>query len=269
MRAKTVGFGIAALFVSLTYGQNAVEPSVDRVLYFTNMESREAIQEIVNSIRAITEIAAVPDIAQRTFTLRGTARQIELAEWLFDELDKPAKRPPQQTPNSARYNYHSPNGKDEIVRLFYFTDMVSARRIQETVNTIRAIAELVRVMPVNEQRAVVLRGDLDRMGLAEWLFNELEKPANAQPSAPLDAERHEYRFQTGSDHNDDVARVFYLAHTGNPQDLERIISTIRTMAKITRLMPASEQNALVLRATGVQIVEAEQLVQRFNSAYSH
>jgi hypothetical protein len=261
-------FAIAALFSSLAFGQNAAEQSVDRVLYFAHVDNPQGIQHINNAIRALTDIPAVPDVTQHSLALHGTVSQVDLAEWLFHELDQSPNAQPQANPNSnsVRYDYRPPSGTSEIAGVFSFTNASSPLHIQETVNTIRAISEVVRLMPVDERAAIVLRGDPNRVALAEWLFHELDQPANAQPGAPLPLSPQEYRLPPGVDrsHND-VARVFYLAHAPTAQDLQRIISTVRATTKITRLMPMSEPKAMVLRATDEQVAEAEQLIKQLDS----
>ena len=91
MRTKAIGAVIAAVLASVGSGQSPTEQSLDRVFYFTQAASPQSMQEIVNIIRAMTDIQqASRDNAQRTLALRGTADQIALAEWLFNKLDQPA-----------------------------------------------------------------------------------------------------------------------------------------------------------------------------------
>ena len=149
------------------------------------------------------------------------------------------------------------------MRVFYFTNSPSPKRIQEKVNTIRGIAEIVRVMPVFDERsAIVLRGSVDRMGLAEWLFNELNQPPPAQRSGVL-----QYRLPppTPDPDHSDLTRIFYLSGTTNAQ---HVANAIRSSTKITRMMPDPEHNALVVRASESRVADAEKLVQQLDSPSS-
>jgi hypothetical protein len=136
MRVTAIGLLLA---VQWLYGQNTAAQTVpgtfpapaasasrsaDRVLYFANTDSRQGMQEINNAIRAITSIPASLDLTQRTLEVGGTAKDIELAEWVFNELDRAAPAQSSRSPNSTTYTEQLPNGKTltEIVRVFYFTN---------------------------------------------------------------------------------------------------------------------------------------------------
>ena len=275
MRITAIGLLLAARWL---YGQQTAAQSVNiplggfksQALYFANTDSRQGMQEINNAIMSITSIPAALDLTQRTLEVRGSADKIELAEWVFNELDRPATAQALQTPTSTTYTEQLPNGKTltEVVRVFYFTNSPSPKRIQEKVNTIRAIAEIVRVMPVFDERsAIVLRGSVDRMGLAEWLFNELNQLPTAQRSGVL-----QYRLPTATadpDHSD-LTRIFYLSGTANAQ---QVFNAIRSSIKMPdsrhpdfpRMMPDTEQNVLVIRASDSQMADAEKLVQQLDS----
>ena len=172
MRITAIGLLLAAQWV---YGQQAATQSINiapgsftsQPLHFANTDTRQGMQEINNAIMSITSIPAALDLTQRTLEVRGSADKIELAEWLFNELDRPATAQASQNPNSTTYTEQLPDGRTltEVVRVFYFTNSTSPRHIQETANTIRAIADISRPMPIfNERRAIVLRGRVDRMG---------------------------------------------------------------------------------------------------------
>ena len=275
MRITAIGLLLAAQWL---YGQQAATQSVNiaqgsftsQALHFANTDSRQGMQEINNAIMSITSIPAALDLTQRTLEVRGSADKIELAEWVFNELDRPATAQALQTPTSTTYTEQLPNGKTltEVVRVFYFGNSPSPKRIQEKVNTIRAIAEIVRVMPVFDERcAIVLRGSVDRMGLAEWLFNELNQLPTAQRSRVL-----QYRLSpaTADPDHSDLTRIFYLSGTANAQ---QVFNAIRSSIKMPdsrhpdfpRMMPDTEQNVLVIRASDSQMADAEKLVQQLDS----
>ena len=275
MRITAIGLLLAARWL---YGQQTAAQSVNiaqgsftsQALHFANTDSRQGMQEINNAIMSIIGIPAALDLTQRTLEVRGSADKIELAEWLFNELDRPATAQASQSPNSTTYTEQLPDGRTlaEVVRVFYFTNSTSPRHIQETANTIRAIADISRPMPIfNERRAIVLRGRVDRMGLAEWLFNELNQLPTAQRSGVL-----QYRLPTATadpDHSD-LTRIFYLSGTANAQ---QVFNAIRSSIKMPdsrhpdfpRMMPDTEQNVLVIRASDSQMADAEKLVQQLDS----
>src|SRR5258708_6621407 len=89
---KALKIAITILFACAAYGQPPSDPILDRILHFTNTPAPQGRQEITNAIRSIAEIGeAFVDNQSSTLAIRGTASQIALADWLVQELDRPAR----------------------------------------------------------------------------------------------------------------------------------------------------------------------------------
>ena len=118
MHAKTFPFAIAALVASAAFAQPAAEQSMDRVLQFRNADTVQGLQEIATVIKAMTEVSQSSlDLPQRVLKVRGTAAQLAFAEWLLNELDKPAGPPASQ--DSSPHEYPLPGSGDEALRIFW------------------------------------------------------------------------------------------------------------------------------------------------------
>jgi general secretion pathway protein D len=65
---------------------------------------------------------------------------------------------------------------DEVVRTFYLTNVTSVQEFQEVATAIRTLTDIRRVFTYNAQKAMVVRGTLDAVGLAEKLVHDLDKP---------------------------------------------------------------------------------------------
>src|SRR5260370_1154820 len=79
--------------------------------------------------------------------------------------------------------------------VFYLADPPTIQQFQELVTLVRSIADIRRLFTYNAPRAVVVRATADQIGLADWLFNQLDKPANLQAPGQLG----EYRLIGGGD----------------------------------------------------------------------
>jgi hypothetical protein len=101
---------------------------------------------------------------------------------------------------------------------------------------------------------MVLRGTADQLALAEWLFNEIDKPANTRASleSPL------YKYQTPGD-NDDSVRVFYLLRASD-QSFQDIAKAVRAATNVRRAFALNGARALALRGTGEQIALGARLI---------
>jgi hypothetical protein len=258
MRVKPGYFVIAALFASLASGQPPAEEALDRQFQFAHAQTTQDLQEIATVIRNITNSQPPSvDTAQRTLAMRGTAGQMALAEWLFHELDKPLNRRPDEAAHVYRLSV-SPEG-DDVVRVFYLANTPTIQQFQELVTQVRSIADIRRLYTYNAPKAVVVRGTAEQIGLAEWLFNQLDKPVNLQaPGQP-----GEYRLLSGGD---DVVRVFYLTHTPTVQEFQEVCTLIRSITDIRRVFTYNAPRAVALRATATQMAFAEWMVGEMDKA---
>ena len=245
MRAQEITFVITALFASVAPGQTA------RILYYTHAETMQDTQEIATVIRSMTDMRQIStDTTPRALTVRGTADQIALAEWLFSELDRPANR------QALMREYRPSASGDDWARVFFLAHTETSQDLQEVATLVRSIADIPRLFIYTAPRAVVARGTAGQMALAEWLLKELDNPAQSQNSAI-----HEYRM-SGTDAN--LVRLFYLTRAETPQRLQEIATQVRSRTEARRFFTILRQKAVVLRGTPDQIALADQLIKEWD-----
>jgi type II secretory pathway component GspD/PulD (secretin) len=248
----------AALLVSVASAQSPAE-NVDRLLRFVHTEQTESVLEIATAVRYISDLRPVSvDRTQRTLTLRGTASQVALAEWLFNELDQPVNR---QTAahDSVAHEYHLSGIADDVVRVFYLANAQTSQQFQEVAVMVRTMADIRRLFTYNAPRAIALRGTAGQVAFADWLIHKLDRNAMAQPA-------DEYRLP--ADYEENVARVFYLANAETPYDLQQIATLVRSMADTRRISTYSSPKAMTVRGTPTQIALAEWLVKALDMTES-
>jgi hypothetical protein len=252
MRAKAIST-IAALFAVAAFGQTPAPQGGDRTFHFANTDSVQGMQEIATVIRSVADIRNLTvDTTQRTLVLQSTASQAALADWLFNDLDKPANLPPQTTPDPAMHEYRMPGSNDDVVRVFYPKHAATIQELQEVAVLVRSIADIRRLFTYNEPRAVVMRGTADQAAAAEWLVNTLDTARQKPISSKL-----EYRMPGG---NDDVVRVFLLTHADTVQQFQEIATDIRSIGDIRRLFTYNTARAVAMRGTADQAGLAEWLI---------
>jgi general secretion pathway protein D len=66
--------------------------------------------------------------------------------------------------------------EDEVAKVFYLKNVTSVQEFQEVVTAIRSVTDIRRMFTYNAQNAVVARGTVDQINLAEKLFHDLDKP---------------------------------------------------------------------------------------------
>jgi len=65
---------------------------------------------------------------------------------------------------------------DEVVKVFYVTNATSVQEFQEIATAIRTVPEIRRVFTYAAQKAIIVRGTVDQVALAEKLIHDLDKP---------------------------------------------------------------------------------------------
>jgi general secretion pathway protein D len=66
--------------------------------------------------------------------------------------------------------------EDEVVKVFYVTNVTSVQEFQEIATAIRTVAEIRRAFTYNAQKAIIVRGWADQVALAEKMIHDLDKP---------------------------------------------------------------------------------------------
>jgi hypothetical protein len=273
---------IAAFVTAVAFGQVPAAQTSERILQFAPSDNLQNMQEILNVIHAVAEINGTFDPAlrvvidnytnvqkktpqnfqdlvtggylldvdadrMRTLTLSGPADRVAMAEWVFNEIYKPLGDPAVGVTNQYRFS-----NAGESVRVFRAVHVQNPRDLQEIINTIRALTEITQMMPYSSRRAIAVRGSIDRVELAQWLFQTLDRPAGGKADAILGEPPAL---------GDEAVRVFFLAHTQSEQSLQQILNTVRAATRVTRIMPVNLTRAIALRGTEAQLALAEQTIK--------
>jgi hypothetical protein len=173
-----------------------------------------------------------------------------MAQWLLQQLDQPAAAPGQ---TRAEQQYHAPSRSTPEVRVMYFGHSATAQTDQEIVNAIRTIPQLTHVFPANDRRAVALGGAAGPIGLAEWLFSQLDK-SGPQASAASSAA---YEITPGVDD----AQVFFLSGLVTDEAFQEALSAIRASTQSRWVMGNPSTRALVIRGTPDQLAQAQRALR--------
>jgi type II secretory pathway component GspD/PulD (secretin) len=257
MRFSLPGCFISALGVTIAFGQSTVAQST--TIDLANGETAQDLQEIVQTLTSVGYIRKVSvDPTRTAVVVDGTTDQIALAKWLISQLDLPATGP--VLANSAEREYKVQGGADDVIRVFYLANSGTQQDLQSVMTSIRAIEDGIRsLFPYSGRRVLTLRGTAAQISLAAWLVNELDKPSIGP--LPMNSSEHEYKLQGGGE---DVVRVFYLLHSETQQNLEEVMTLIRTMGNTRRLFPYPSRRALTVRGTAAQISLAAWLVNELD-----
>ena len=253
MRSYAVRLVIVVLLAA--WGAFGQSPDQDRVFHFTSNVSAQAMQEAVNVIRTAADVNKVSlDTAGRNLTVTADPARLSIADWLFLQLDQPT--------GPAVAQYEIAGDATPSMRVFRLAHADTPAVVQEMVNIMRTIAECNRVFPFNSLKAIVVRGTVDKAGMASWLVQQLDLPAGVQPAA-VASNPHEYQFQSV---RDPAARIFFLQHTDSPYAMQEMVNTVRTLADINRVFPLNGPRAVVARGGEGQVAMAQWLLHELDQA---
>jgi general secretion pathway protein D len=66
--------------------------------------------------------------------------------------------------------------EDFVVKVFYLQNVTTVQELQEIATNIRSITDIRRVFTYNAQNAILLRGSVDQVAVAEKIIQDLDKP---------------------------------------------------------------------------------------------
>ena len=261
MTSKPLLFAVLA-FVSSAAAQNSADGNVNRVLHFTSTASVQDFQEIGAVVSKIADIQqATVDTSEKALVLHAAAAQIALAEWLFNELDKKAGA---QTLNGAKHEYQVSNSGDDVVQVFYLSHTETMQRLEEIATVVRSVGDIRRLFAYHSLQAVAMRGTLDQAALAEFLFNEIDKPAIGLDNSQRSASSATYIYRPGG--AESVLKVFYLPNTKTVQDFHELATTVGMLTNTRRMFTYNAPRAVAVRGTAEQIEEADWLFNALDNS---
>lgn len=250
MRARMT---ILALSACAAFGQDA-----SRVFHLHHIETTQDLYDFATVVRTLSDLPdARLDEAQKTLSVRGTAGQIGIAEFLFTELDR------QTVPDSVTQEFRVVNNADDIVRLFFLHNTATIQDFQEVATTVRTIAEIRRVFTYNTPKVLALRGTADQIAAAEFLVRELDQPVAAKRT-----DSRQYQMIDPANHGETAVRVFYLPYTATIQQFQEVATLVRTISEIRRVFTYNAPKALIVRGTADQMALTAWMVNELGTPVS-
>ena len=252
-----------------TSHQTRVPGSADelvRVFHLQHATTDQDRQDLSTLMRVTADIQVLfTCIPPRAVVARATAGQIRVAEWLVNALDKPPDWQPRTASERVSTHYESqrPGAPDDVARVVYLSNTTTSNAMQELGNAMRVIASLRWVFFFDSPKALVLRGTVEEMALAEWLLVELDEPP-ADPQSHSQAHEH----WAPDPHGDNLTLVYHLRHPITDRDAREIHSLIRAKIGLPNLVVCTAPNAVTARGTSSAIAQAEQLIKEWDQPHT-
>ncbi|MDQ6759807.1 MAG: hypothetical protein M3Z32_08085 [Acidobacteriota bacterium] len=219
-------FSICLLLASSVFGQAAPEKALERTFNFNPGDSVQAMQAIGTAVQGIAVLERITANAEQQLTVQGTLDQIALVEWLMRNIDAPA-----EPGDSLARKYEMTSGADRnsVVSVFYLPHTPTIQNLQEIATTVRTVGDIRRVFLYPERKAVVLRATPEQTEFVEWIFKQLDQPAEAAKAVKL-----EY-IVAGPGDPDNVVRLFSLSPGTTMERFQEIAVQVRKTTMVRRL----------------------------------
>ncbi len=159
-------------------GRHQLPPSKDEdrvvaVLHVPHAATPQSLQEIATVVRSIGDIRRVFIYSPpKAMVLRGTPEQIDLAEWLVNELDQPVDS---AKPARREYTVPGPGYPDNVVRVFSFKPTITPQRFQEIATQVRVTTQVRRLYTYSTARTIAVRGTPSQVEQAYQMMREADR----------------------------------------------------------------------------------------------
>jgi type II secretory pathway component GspD/PulD (secretin) len=125
--------------------------------------------------------------------------------------------------------------------------------MQEAATIVRTCAELPKVSVEAAQSSLTFDGPAAQVATAQWILTQLNTPGNE--GAAL-----EYKMPSG----EEAVRVNFLATVSQPQQMQEMLTVLRTVADVIRVFNFTAREALIVRAKPDQLAFAEWIIDQLN-----
>src|ERR1022692_4453885 len=135
------------------------------------------------------------------------------------------------------------------------------QQLHEIGTIIRSVGGVTWVTSCSDPHAIVMRNRAERVALAAWLVNELDKPTSGHA---INHGGIPPEFQL-SDDPENLVRVYYLAGSQSEEAYQKVIDQVRRAARTYRSFIYTALGALVVRGSAGQLALAEKVIEEMKA----
>jgi hypothetical protein len=258
--------------VAITAGSafsQRLPPRQDATVVLANALSEQSAKQIIMVLKTEAHVDVAFDADHSTFTLRGDASNLGLAEWLLHQLDKPEGWQPtgQEAANPSLRTYLSaPNGqfpddRAPVTHIYYLKSPTPLAE-QEILTIARVVCSFQLIFAIDKPRMLVFRGDKVSVDLLEWMIPKLDVSTDGESRA-LQSQNPQsglYTLPSAADGREDFVRVFYLSASTTPKDLSGIAARIRDATNTKNVFSKTSPPVIAIRGNPALIAQAQQII---------
>jgi type II secretory pathway component GspD/PulD (secretin) len=242
---------IACLSLLFAFSLAAQTARQTQTFDFTNSPGPAGLNQMATILRVVGGLTAVSvDPEAPAIKVTGIPDELAMSGWIIRNLDQAAPSPEA---------YLVAGKSDDAIRVFHLTRAAASppQAIQELLTVIRTIGDVQKTFHYVDHADVVVRGRASELRLVEFLVGALDRTPDAARAALAMSPEHHYAWAKGTD----TVRVYYLAHSSAPREMQEILTNLRTVLDIQRVFNFTALHALVVRGTPETIAAAEWMIR--------
>ncbi len=250
MTARTI---LALLACSALSQMPAALPTVAGTYHFTTPQTPQSMEEATRMVRTGGAVGPTSaDISTATLTFNGLAEDVAFAEWALPQIDK-------VTGDGALHEYRLPSG--DVARVVFVQNVTKPQEMQELLTVLRTVGDVQKISIISSNHALVMRAPEWQVTFAQWIIDQLNVPEGQKPdTTPREFTVGGPDFR-GLSHG---ARVNFLANRTTPQQMQELLTVLRTVGQVQKIFSYTTSHALVLRAGDTDLQRAEWLIQQLD-----
>lgn len=135
---------------------------------------------------------------------------------------------------------------------YHFTTPQTQQSMQEAAMIIKLVGGVLQSSFDVSTATLTFSGPEEGMALAGWVLPQIDKTTG-------DGALHEYRLPSG-----DVARVVFVPNATKPQDMQELLTVLRTVSDVQKIYTVSSNHALAMRGPEWQILFSQWIIDQLN-----
>jgi hypothetical protein len=135
---------------------------------------------------------------------------------------------------------------------YHFSTSQSVQSLQEAATILRSVASVPQVSVDIPAATLTFSGPAAGVNFAAWVLPRIDRTTG-------DDTVHEYRLPSG-----EVARVDFVPNLQKPQELQELLTILRTVAGIQRIFSFTSNHAIVLLGQDWQVAFAEWIIDQID-----
>jgi hypothetical protein len=140
-----------------------------RILYLVNTHFPALLNEVVTSIRVISDIQRIFTFSQSSaIVIRTTPDKAQLADWLVQQLDVTPEN------HAAGERYGAPGPEGDVVEVAFLKHARTQAGFNEAITVLRTATGIRSIFTRSIPQGIVFRGSAEQVQSAEKVLQEID-----------------------------------------------------------------------------------------------